>query len=243
MKRSEQVDALAAALAKAQGQMEGALKTSSNPFFKSRYADLKSVWEACRKSLADNELSIVQSPHVSWADGVTTVTVTTLLMHASGQWIESELSMTPKDDGPQAIGTCTSYARRYALAAIVGVYQEDDDAEGAEGRGASKGASNEVFAEMFKAARAAIKESDHVELRRIWNDLNVTGDVQQLWGGLSQKQKIAARELLKMTATPAAHPIHGEGEIPYDAPANSGDPAQADAAAAHRDSEAHGKPF
>ena len=65
MIHSEQINELGAALAKAQGLIEGAKKDSANPFFKSKYADLASVWEACRKHLSDNGLSVTQCPQVS----------------------------------------------------------------------------------------------------------------------------------------------------------------------------------
>ena len=75
------------------------------------------------------------------------VIVYTTLAHASGQWIRGETCMTPEKRGPQAVGICTTYARRYGLAAITGLVQADDDAEGAtdrEGNGeASKPAGND----------------------------------------------------------------------------------------------------
>lgn len=118
---------LAEALSKAQGAMSGALKDSTNPFFKSRYADLESVWSACRKALADNELSVIQT-----TDYDAGVRVITTLVHSSGEWIRGTLPIMAKDETPQGIGSAITYARRYALAAIVGVYQTDDDAEAAQ---------------------------------------------------------------------------------------------------------------
>ena len=131
MTTSEQIDQIATALAKAQGEIEGATKGSANPFFKSKYADLSSVWEACRGPLAKHGLAVVQSP--SWEGAV--VTVETLLTHASGQWMRGSMSAAPKDDSPQAIGSVVTYLRRYALQSFVGVAPEDDDAEAAQGRG------------------------------------------------------------------------------------------------------------
>jgi ERF superfamily len=131
MEHSSSIAALATALAKAQGVMGGALKDSANPFFKSKYADLESVWAACRKPLADNGLSVIQGDSADDAG----VMVTTMLAHESGEWIKSTLRMVPKDSGPQAVGSCISYARRYALASMVGIYQSDDDAEKGSGRG------------------------------------------------------------------------------------------------------------
>ncbi len=68
MTTSPEINELAAALAKAQGEMGGALKDSANPFFKSKYADLSSVWEACRAPLAKYGLSIVQIPSFQRGD-------------------------------------------------------------------------------------------------------------------------------------------------------------------------------
>ena len=128
--QSEQINELAAALAKAQASITGALKDSANPFFKSKYADLASCWDACRKQLTDNGLSVIQTTDIV-AD---TVVVRTTLAHSSGQWISGILPVKAKDDGPQAQGSGITYARRYALAAIVGLAQIDDDAEAAQGR-------------------------------------------------------------------------------------------------------------
>lgn len=126
MSQSEQINELASALCKAQAEMEAAKKDSINPFFKSKYADLASVWDACRVPLTRNGLAITQTTLPT--DGKC-VSVVTTLMHASGQWISGTLTMVPTKPDPQGIGSSLSYARRYALSAIVGVCPEDDDAE------------------------------------------------------------------------------------------------------------------
>ena len=131
MTHSETINEIAAALAKAQGQIKGAVKDAANPFFKSKYADLASVWDACRVALTANGIAVVQSPS-STEDG--RVSVTTMLLHGSGQWIAETLTVKPKDDGPQALGSVITYLRRYALAAFAGVAPEDDDAQAAEGQ-------------------------------------------------------------------------------------------------------------
>jgi hypothetical protein len=128
--QSTEINELAAALSKAQSQITGALKDSSNPFFKSKYADLAACWDACRKQLTENGLSVIQTTNI--IDGV--VVVTTTLAHSSGQWVRGNLPVKAKDDGPQAQGSGITYARRYALAAIVGLAQIDDDAEAAQAR-------------------------------------------------------------------------------------------------------------
>jgi len=127
MIRSETTGALAAALAKAQRAMEGAQKTSENPFFKSRYADLASVWDACREPLTANGLAVVQTTNAD-GDG-TAVIVETTLLHESGEWIMGAMALTPMKPDPQSVGSAITYGRRYGLAAMVGVCPEDDDGE------------------------------------------------------------------------------------------------------------------
>jgi hypothetical protein len=130
--QSDNIAELAAALSKAQSEITGALKDSSNPFFKSKYADLASCWDACRKQLAANGLSVIQTTEAFADDRLMLVTT---LAHSSGQWVRGFLPVLTKDNSPQAQGSGLTYARRYALAAIVGLAQIDDDAEAAQARG------------------------------------------------------------------------------------------------------------
>lgn len=131
MTKSDQINELATALAKAQSQMHGAKKDSVNPFFKSNYADLTSCWEACRDPLTKNGLSVIQSTRMTESGNAVLVT---MLCHSSGQWISGEFPVRPDKEGLQALGAALSYARRYALSSIIGLVQEDDDAESATQR-------------------------------------------------------------------------------------------------------------
>jgi hypothetical protein len=145
---------LAAALSKAQADITGALKDSSNPFFKSKYADLASCWDACRKQLAANNLCVIQTTDL---DDLTNQTVLkTILAHSSGEWVKSITPILTKDNSPQAQGSGITYARRYALAAIVGLAQVDDDAEAAQGR---KGFTNDPRGDMGKEVDPAKRDS------------------------------------------------------------------------------------
>lgn len=135
MTHSESIKEIATALNKAQSQMQNVKKTSANPFFKSKYADLAECWETARKPLADNGLSIIQCPEGTGSD----VTIETILLHTSGEWISSKLSMKPVKPDPQGIGSCITYGRRYALCAIVGISPEDDDGNQASGKGNGNG--------------------------------------------------------------------------------------------------------
>lgn len=133
--QSEQINELMGALAKAQGEMTGAIKDSNNPFFKSKYADLNSVWQACREPLSKNGLAIVQTVQQRESGDV----LYTVLGHSSGQWISSTMAIRLKNDNKSAneiqqLGSCLTYLRRYSLAALVGVApDEDDDGNAAQG--------------------------------------------------------------------------------------------------------------
>jgi len=131
MTRSEQIDELAAALAKAQAAITGAKKDSENPHFRSAYADLSSVWQACRGPLTSNGLSVVQSPRLVHAgDEHWLVEVETLLLHSSGQWLSDVLAVPVTTPTAQGVGSAITYAKRYALSAFVGVAPEGEDDDG-----------------------------------------------------------------------------------------------------------------
>ena len=124
MKTSNEINELAAAMAIAQGQMGAAYKNSSNPHFKSSFADLASISDVIKQPLSENGLSVVQFP-INNEQGVA---ITTRVMHKSGQWIEESFGIKPVKAGPQEYGSLISYFRRYALAAIFAIPQTDDDA-------------------------------------------------------------------------------------------------------------------
>lgn len=124
MPQSDSIKNLATALSKVQGELTYAKKDSANPFFKSRYADLESVWDACRSLLAKNGLSIIQMPG-NYFEG--RMWLITRLCHESGEWIEQEMSLPVQKPDAQGAGSALTYMRRYALAAFVGIVQADDD--------------------------------------------------------------------------------------------------------------------
>lgn len=137
METSEAFNEAAAALCKAQRELGKVVATETATIpgkegkrgYEYTYADLASVLSVCRKPFADNGLAIVQSP--SSADGL--VTVSTRLIHTSGQWIGTTLSLRPTNATPQAIGSAITYARRYSLLALAGIAPEDDDGQDAQG--------------------------------------------------------------------------------------------------------------
>lgn len=127
MLKSPEIDKLAAALALAQGAMEGAKKDAVNPHFRSKYADLASVWDAVREPLSKNGLSVIQLPEL---DDAGNVRITTVLLHSSGQFIEASYALPATKPDAQGYGSAITYMKRYALSGM-GVAPEDDDGESA----------------------------------------------------------------------------------------------------------------
>ena len=125
---STDVNELFTALAKAQMEMEVAKTDSSNPFFKSKYADLASVVKASRPYLSKNGISVIQRVI---PNGEGELYLYTRICHSSGQWMESRMPVRPPKQDIQTLGSYITYLRRYNYAAVVGVVasEEDDDGE------------------------------------------------------------------------------------------------------------------
>lgn len=139
MKKSDTIGSISKALFVAQQALLPAMKNATNPHLRNKYADLGAVWEACEGALKAAGLVVVQCPGTSDRG----VTLTTTVIHAeSGEWIESDLTMPAGKGDAQAIGSAITYARRYALSAMLGVLAEDDDGEAAQGRGKAEAARN-----------------------------------------------------------------------------------------------------
>jgi hypothetical protein len=125
--RSPQLGELFAAVAKAQGEIEGAKKDSTNPHFKSKYADLASARDAVQGPLSKNGLALIQWPRTV-NNGVE---IETWLGHSSGQYMSGTLCMPCGKMDAHGVGSAITYGRRYALMAVTGVAPEDDDGNGA----------------------------------------------------------------------------------------------------------------
>lgn len=152
---SPSIGKLADALSKAQSQMEYAKKDANNPFFKSKYADLTSVAEACRVQLAANNIAVTQTTTISETGAPLLITT---LMHSSGEWIRGFMPILASKADAQAFGSALSYARRYALAGIASVCTSDDDGETAVGRGAQ---SPKVAALPEKISKEQLDQISH----------------------------------------------------------------------------------
>jgi hypothetical protein len=133
--RSESLKEIAPALVKAQTKIKAALKDSTNPHFRSKYADLSSVVDAVKSPLLECGISFLQG--VQDAEGG--VAVETMLLHTSGEWISSTLRIPAVKQDAQGYGSAITYGRRYGLQAMCGVPAEDDDGNAATASTAAKG--------------------------------------------------------------------------------------------------------
>lgn len=120
MKKSESITNLAKALVTFQVKVESIKKDATNPFFKSKYASLSNILDAIKEPLIESGLSVIQMPSGQHE-------LTTLLMHESGEWIESAYTMTPVKNDPQGLGSVITYQRRYALASTLLLNIDEDD--------------------------------------------------------------------------------------------------------------------
>lgn len=170
----------ALALSKVQSEIAGAKAKIKNEFFKRKYADLAGVWEAIRAPLTSHGFCVVQT--TEFRDEK--LGVVTRLIHSSGESIEGFTPVLNNKNDAQGMGSAITYARRYALAAIVGVYQEDDD-----GNAASKTTKEQILktkpktpeqssyvCNAGKFAGKPIKDIAASELRSYCEDLELAID-------------------------------------------------------------------
>lgn len=150
MQSSSEIHELAAALSLAQGELENAAKASVNPAFRSKYADITACLDVVRPCLSKHGLALAQG--IEERDEAK-IAVTTRLLHKSGQWLESTLVIPLGKKDAQGVGAAATYGRRYGLAAMIGLGQEDDDGNTATGATPKKSAARSDLAAKFEAAK------------------------------------------------------------------------------------------
>jgi hypothetical protein len=129
MQRSEQINELAIALSKAQGEMKAAIFDKENSFFKdakgnpSKYASLVAVWDAARIPLTKNGLCVIQSVD---HEGDIPI-LETMLTHSSGQWVKSRVVLKPEKPNAQGLASSVTYTKRMAMSALCGIVADEDD--------------------------------------------------------------------------------------------------------------------
>jgi hypothetical protein len=179
---------IAAAFVKAQKQFGPALKSSTNPHFKSRYADLSACIEAVVDALNNNGIGLIQRCYDAGAG----VMVETVFVHESGEVLECGILQVPasKQD-PQGYGSALTYARRYSLMAACGIAPEDDDGNSASRRTEVKSTVDEhKIADLL----AAMDECNTLEdLQKAYKAAYVAANAEPAW----QKQVIDRKDAKK----------------------------------------------
>ena len=162
MLTSDKTDKILPALAKALANIGAVKKDSDNPFFKSKYADINSIYETVREPLLSEGILILQpivSKHSPVSGEFKDYVVTQLVHSESGQYVSSEFPIISKDSNdPQKIGAASTYARRFGLQSLIGLATEDDDGNTASGKDYSAYKSS-----VKKPAKKEVKEGGSVQ--------------------------------------------------------------------------------
>lgn len=184
MQHSGTLTKLATALTAAQSEIENAHKNALNPHFKNQYADLAEIINTVRPVLNKHGLAVVQLP--GYEAGVTTVE--TILTHTSGEWLSGTAGSRVQKDDPQGVGSAITYLRRYSLAALCGIAQEDDD-----GEAASQPTKKAAPAKPATPATTDAKAANIQTARALWIEASGLGLEQspdpKIRAGLASMQK------------------------------------------------------
>ena len=203
MQRSDSIKELALALHKAHAKMSAVTKTASNPFFKSKYADLASVVEAVKPALQSEGIVVIQG--LQDAEGG--VAIETMLLHVSGEWISSTLRLPASKEDAQGYGSACTYGRRYGLQAICGLPAEDDDGNAATATAPVKALSvaaqkweemtpeqKKDLQEMADKVRAVITKDGGVVAMKVLEEETtayLTDEKVALWSRFDSKERAA----------------------------------------------------
>jgi hypothetical protein len=218
MKTSEQIEKIAQAFLTAQKSIKFAVKDVQNPHLKNRYADLPSVIDAVKTALNDAGISIIQTAG-DLIDGK--MILTTVLMHESGQWFRSDTTMPLTKQDAQGYGSAVTYARRYALSAITGLYQDDDDGNYASGTGVKQQKQAQQKQQPITQAKVTPYSFAEFEANKAkWKPLIESGKytANQIIAGAESRGRTFSddqkMELAEFEAIPANYTVDDEtGEI------------------------------
>lgn len=214
---------LAKAFVKAQGTFESAVAKSENPGFKrgakpSKYADIENVANAYSKQLAANGLGLLQPPVSRNGQSVTIITI---LIHESGEWIRTRLTMRPTQANPQGVGSAITYGRRYSAQGLLNISVADDDGNAASDKAADVKAQRETPRPTEEAADPAqmLQQQRLALLQRFkdWSGLTTDRAMAVVKGALARNalgyeltKPITADEVVKLDAF-----VAGASKEPY----------------------------
>ena len=185
MNHSDQINELAAALAKAQAELRNPVFDSQNPHFKSKFASLAQVRDTITPTLAKHGLSVTQ---LATNDEQGRPSVETVLLHSSGQWIASTLAVPVGKADAHGAGSAITYARRYSLMAIVNVVGDQDDDGNTEVAG--KTAEDQQLRMIAEAIIGAHAKDDRWKMYETWAGIEDNEDKLRVWEMLRPHSKV-----------------------------------------------------
>ncbi len=195
-----------AALAAAQAAMGPALKQAVNPAFKSKYADLASVMDACLPALTANGICVMQ-PTGEDEQGRF---VKTILAHISGESVECRVPLIVSKHDMQGYGSAVTYARRYGLMLMAGIAPEDDDGNAAAKAPPKEEAKPAVTAQAIASGKEYLEEAESLDdLKTRW--INLPSAIKALDAVIAVKDSVKER----FAATPVPAAAEMADEIPY----------------------------
>ena len=153
---------IATALAKAQTNMGKALKQANNPHFRSKYADLGNVMDACLPALNEAGIAVIQP---TGEDEYGRYVETRFIHGESGEWLSCRVPLIVAKNDMQGYGSAVTYARRYGLMAMAGIAPEDDDGNAAAKAAPKQEAPKKISAEQFQEIQALIEITETDEAK------------------------------------------------------------------------------
>jgi hypothetical protein len=209
VKTSDKIDLIATALSKAQAAMGPAKKDTDNGHYKSKYADLASAWLAAQGPITDHGLSVTQTFEPREDKGIS---ISTTLLHTSGQWLQSTLVLYPADPRPQSTGSAITYGRRYGLMAILGLVPDDDD-DGNQASGIPPAGAKKTPPAPFPPAAARPQKAPVMEIAPVeLFDKNNHDHLQVFYESLERVFPDVPRTLYKSLAE-ACHGLKADNEV------------------------------
>jgi ERF superfamily len=177
--RSDDINELATALAKAQAEMNIAEINKMNSFFRSKYADFKSVVYAARPSLTKYGLAVTQDL-LTYEDGSTMLH--TVLLHSSGQWMESRMRIIPPKNDIQTMSSYITYMKRITYSALIGVTtgEEDDDGEIAVAESRETAAKGTALNTKYNPTEISPETISKDQLDELYYELSEYPDIAQM---------------------------------------------------------------
>lgn len=232
-KRSESITNLAVALCNFNKNVQRIEKDATNPHFRNKYASLDTIMDEVRPMLAEQGLSILQMP----SGDADQLKLTTMLVHISGEWIESDsITMRPTKSDPQGIGSATTYARRYGLCAFLGLSTGDVDDDGNSVSQAPQAPQSTPRSQPYKQpskpaetptsqssapTTEMISDAQKGKIRGVMGEKKIPNDVLKQWvsalglqssNDLTKKQ---ASDIIKKCESYMPVPVKSEDDLPF----------------------------